>query len=433
MTKNTPLFILWFTLSLGLAGYLAHALWGQEQADALYLPDVGSHGHYQIELACDACHGDGFASEDEVQQGCLNCHKEELKQADDSHPVKKFTDPRNADRLEILDARYCVTCHVEHVPDRTRDMGVTLADDFCVLCHQEVGEERASHEGLSFDGCSAAGCHNYHDNRALYEDFLVKHAADPATKAEAILPLPDYRQVYQQQLGEALKPGQMDADEDGNNPNIIDEWAVSRHAASGINCTDCHQSPWQMKPTIEVCNDCHQDEMKGFTEGRHGMRHAQQLPLMKTADSRQAMKSDALDKMLSCNSCHDVHSVDTSYAAVEACMGCHNDQHSTNYKQSPHYSLWQAELDGRAVAGSGVSCASCHLPRLEKDGVVRVQHNQNHNLRPNEKMIREVCMQCHSLSFSIDSLADQTLIDGNFNGQSNKHVESIGWAVDRVK
>ena len=38
---------------------------------------------------------------------------------------------------------------------------------------------RPSHAGLGFAGCALAGCHNYHDNRALYEDFLVAHAGRP--------------------------------------------------------------------------------------------------------------------------------------------------------------------------------------------------------------------------------------------------------------
>jgi hypothetical protein len=62
---------------------------------------------------------------------------------------------------------------------------------------------------------------------------------------------------------------------------------------------------------------------------------------------------------------------------------------------------------------------------------VTVQHNQNWNLRPNEKMIRPVCMQCHSLSFSIDALADKALIENNFTGQPSVHIESIDWAVKR--
>ena len=431
--KNRSLFMLWLLLSLALASYLAYGLWGQPQVDEIYLPDTGSHGHYQIELACDACHGDGFADEDEMQSVCTDCHGDELKQADDSHPIKKFTDPRNAERAEILDARYCITCHAEHVPDRTRVMGVTLADDFCVLCHQEVGDERASHKDLSFDGCSAAGCHNYHDNRALYEDYLVKHAEGDDTKMPAQLAVRDYQKVYQKPYSAALDASQMDGGKNGTDPKVVNNWAASAHATAGINCSGCHQAPWQEKPLMEICSECHQGEVDGFSEGRHGMRLAQQLSAMATADARQMMKPEVENKTLSCGSCHQVHAAETQYAAVQACQSCHDDQHSNNYQQSPHYTLWQQQLSGEGKANSGVSCASCHLPRVIEGGVVRVEHNQNHNLRPNEKMIRDVCMECHSLRFSIDALADSELIKNNFNGQPSQHVESIDWAVDRVR
>jgi DNA-binding transcriptional LysR family regulator len=67
-------------------------------------------------------------------------------------------------------------------------------------------------------------------------------------------------------------------------------------------------------------------------------------------------------------------------------MGCHNDSHTRNYRDSPHFALWQAEIAGEVPAGRGVSCATCHLPReshkAAKGTRVLVQHNQNLNLRP---------------------------------------------------
>ena len=57
-----------------------------------------------------------------------------------------------------------------------------------------------------------------------------------------------------------------------------------------------------------------------------------------------------------------------------------------------------------------------------------VQHNQNATLVPNEKMIRPACMSCHGLGFSIDSLADERLIQNNFNGKPSIHIKSIDMA-----
>ncbi len=438
--RNLLLFVAWLTVSIGLAGYFAYGLWGEAQISKRYLPDAGSHGHYQIEMACNSCHGEGFASQDEMQQVCMDCHGEELKLADDSHPIKKFKDPRNADRVAILDARYCITCHVEHVPERTRSMGVTIADDFCLLCHEKVGDDRPSHKNLTFDSCSSAGCHNYHDNRALYEDFLVKHANEPALLDVAQLPTRDYKKVYQlngKVMEAPLSASQNDAAPEARKPLLIAAWAGSTHAAAGVNCSDCHQSPWQEMPTIAVCDECHQNEAKGFGEGHHGMRLAQALPAMTPQEARQPMRNTAKQRQLSCDSCHDVHQVDSRHAAVEACLECHDDTHSQRYKQSPHYQRWLQEQSGDGIANSGVSCASCHLPRVEVqrygESFIQVQHNQNNNLRPNEKMIREVCMHCHGLGFSIDALADAELINRNFKGSPSQHIESIDWAVSRVK
>jgi len=134
---------------------------------------------------------------------------------------------------------------------------------------------------------------------------------------------------------------------------------------------------------------------------------------------------------LDCNACHQAHADDVRTAAVDACLGCHADAHSSAYRDSPHAALWERELSGDGAPGSGVSCASCHMPRLnsESHGRILVQHNQNDNLRPNEKMIRTVCLDCHGLEFSIDALADEALIEVNFKGRPKAHIESIDMAI----
>ena len=124
---------------------------------------------------------------------------------------------------------------------------------------------------------------------------------------------------------------------------------------------------------------------------------------------------------------------------MQACAGCHRDEHTRAYEGSPHYALWKKELAGEAPAGSGVSCASCHMPRTELRVAgmdakrTLVQHNQNDNLRPSEKMIRPVCMNCHGLGFSIDALADPALVANNFQGQPSAHNKSLAMVAARLK
>jgi hypothetical protein len=169
------------------------------------------------------------------------------------------------------------------------------------------------------------------------------------------------------------------------------------------------------------------------------MRLAQKLSAMTPARARLPMQADARGTALGCASCHAAHRFDTRKAAVESCLGCHQDRHSLAYEGSPHAALWKKEAAGEAPAGSGVSCASCHLPRVDLRlvdfgmKVTLVQHNQNETLQPNEKMVRPVCLECHGLGFSIDALADRALVEANFNGRPSRHVESLDMAAERQR
>ena len=363
----------WGAVTVAATVYLGTVLMNgtPQPARRLFLPGATTDGHHQIELKCEACHTPfGGVSE----TACLDCHGDALQAVDDSHPRSKFTDPRNAQLVTRLDARSCLTCHREHAPAMTRAMGVTLPDDYCVTCHEAVGSDRPTHAGLGFDTCATAGCHNYHDHSALYEDFLVKHAGDPALLPQPALP-----------------------------PRV----GHVTHEQGGVTCAGCHGADargtagWVERPTTSICSDCHAAERAGFGAGKHGMRAAAGLPAMGSADARSPMRADAAGRELSCVSCHPAHDFDTRRAAVDACLGCHNDRHSLAYRESPHARLWTLEAGGSAAAGTGVSCATCHLPRVtvRQDGadVIRVEHNQNHNLQPNERMARTTCLHCHGL------------------------------------
>ena len=56
---------------------------------------------------------------------------------------------------------------------------------------------------------------------------------------------------------------------------------------------------------------------------------------------------------------------------------------------------------------------------------MKVEHNQNGNLRPNDRMWREVCIHCHSASFSLRALADSDLVMGNFHGRPSPAMTSM--------
>ena len=154
-------------------------------ASRILLPGETTHGHYQIELACDACHTEFMGVK---QDACTACHGDDLKRDKDTHPASKFNDPTNADRLQLIDAQQCITCHREHVPDRTLEMGLSLPNDYCFHCHEDVGEQRPSHIGMKHDSCQNAGCHNYHDNTALFESFLNGNVDQDDVLSDAVVP-----------------------------------------------------------------------------------------------------------------------------------------------------------------------------------------------------------------------------------------------------
>ncbi len=411
---------------------------------AEFLPGKTSSAHHQLESACEACH---TPLEGVKQETCLECHEQELKAVSDSHAVKIFNDPRAVVFLEHIDAKKCLTCHAEHIAEQTQGRVASAPADFCFPCHEDVAEQRPSHQNLSADGCAASGCHNYHDNEALYEDFIAKHLDEPDLLTQARMPVSNIATLYKQ-LKPTIRPLNA-ADQNGGNHNaeqaIVDDWAASAHARSGINCLDCHQVStteqaelqWTDYPNIKICEECHQMETQGFFSGKHGTRLKNGLPAMTPELARLPMKPDASEKKLNCNSCHQPHRRDVKKAAVEACLECHIDQHSKAYLQTSHYRLWQAELSGEAEAGSGVSCATCHLPRLvheNPDGSrVEVMHNQNHNLHPNSKMIRSVCMHCHGYEFSVNALADKVLLLNNYASAPKVKVESMDMVKKRLQ
>lgn len=426
-----------------------HLPWATPLRVAL-LPGATTYGHYQIELACSACHRDPFGGGALLQEACTGCHAKALDEADDKHPARKFEDPRNAFRLEKIDAVQCVSCHTEHRPAATRPMGVTQPRDYCVHCHAGRDEMPPSHEGFPFDGCTA--CHNYHDNRALYEDYLLRHAKEPPVLPKAELPTRALLEALQGSAAypqdrypfETVPPSKADAPaawRTGATARAHADALDTSHARAGVNCSGCHQpgggdAAWQLKPALpQACEGCHAIEVQAFGRGHHGMRAAAGLPEMRVADARLPMRADAALRTLSCVSCHGAHRFDTEIlqTGVKACLACHDDTHSRAYEGSPHHRLAEREARGELPAGSGVTCATCHLPRERVDtdegSRIAVQHDNSATMRPFSKMVRPVCQQCHGLGFALDALSDPTLVAHNFTGQPQAVHKSIEMAL----
>jgi len=446
--------IIWLILSVGLISWFAYSLLESDDK-TIFMPGQLTDGHHQIGVACSSCHSDSFSDKEAIQEACTSCHGDDRQKPFDSHPRGKFTGPRNADTLENINAQLCVTCHTEHQPEMTGPNGLTQPSDFCIHCHEDIGEERPSHKEMEFNTCNSSGCHNFHNNRSIYTDFLIKHRNEPDVLEKRTLPEREFGSI----LGELADyphdrfPVKQLAATDADAPqasqligNDFKDWLETAHARSGVNCSACHTSDkgdgnkpvWVNKPAADTCNQCHNVEAERFKRGKHGMRLAVDLPPMTPGEARLPMKKDSFNHELGCTSCHASHRFDVQEAAVNRCLECHDDKHSLAYKDSPHYDAWQRELDGEASPGGGVSCASCHMPRVNFDvndwvSRIMVDHNQNATLSPNEKMIRPACLNCHGLGFSLDALADPTLIENNFNGKPSVKVDSMRLADEEQK
>ncbi len=202
-------------------------------------------------------------------------------------------------------------------------------------------------------------------------------------------------------------------------------WRSSAHALADINCSSCHldgkTKELIFKPNQESCRSCHEVAVDTFLLGKHGIRIREGLSPLQPKMARLPMKKSVLDKEMTCNTCHDVHGVNTFQAAVDSCLACHNDSHSLNYSKSKHAQLLAAE--GPSV--KSVTCAACHLPRMEFDGAIHVNHNNTYNLLPQDRMVKDVCMNCHGMEYSYRSIFDSELVRANFDRAPTKELQTL--------
>ena len=210
--------------------------------------------------------------------------------------------------------------------------------------------------------------------------------------------------------------------------NINQQWATSAHALNNINCQSCHQNEetkaFVANPTYESCQSCHEAPVETFLLGKHGIRLLEDESPLQPKMARLPMKHDALSQQMTCNTCHDAHTVNTLQASVDACLTCHNDNHSLNYKNSKHAQAVFATISENPELprpnDEMVTCATCHLPRTAQkkgDGtlLVNVNHNNTYNLKPQDRMVGDVCMNCHGMEYGYNSIFDDELVEANFD------------------
>lgn len=390
-----------------LGGAATWAFWGGGRP--VLQPGRTSDDHHVISEACGSCHTP-FAGV--TNTTCEACHRRELEH--DTHPVATFDDPRWASSREAERALLCTGCHREH---HGQSRVVQLDAEFCFACHDDVVRKRASHATFAPATCGEAGCHNYHDNSVLNEAFLRREMAAPVLASGAGLwaePRVLARRPPRPTPAAALVvPAGLAADRE-----VVARWRASAHAGANVGCMDCHQPKGRAlirRPGRGICAGCHAFAAATFVAGKHGVRGRLGLPPLEPRQARLPMRPrhPRQPAALGCGSCHEPHRVDTARAATAACLECHADRHSLAFAESPH-----ARHGGDALAGI-VTCATCHLPRTTSSDrrKVVVEHGNTFTLRPRDRMLGSVCLDCHGLVFAMSSLYDDELVETNFRGR----------------
>ena len=210
---------------------------------------------------------------------------------------------------------------------------------------------------------------------------------------------------------------------------IKQQWRGSAHALAEVNCSSCHQDEATKKlvaqPTQESCRSCHENSVETFLLGKHGIRTLESLSPLTPAMAHLPMKESAKDLRMDCNSCHDVHTVNTAVAATDSCLTCHNDNHSLNYKNSPHAGIVSNLSELPRPNQQAVTCATCHLPRTKVGETVLVNHNNTYTLLPRDRMVKEVCLNCHGVEHAYNSIFDDAIVEANFDRFPTKQLETF--------
>ena len=218
---------------------------------------------------------------------------------------------------------------------------------------------------------------------------------------------------------------------------IEQQWQSSAHALAEVNCSSCHHNEETKKfvaqPTQESCQSCHESSVNTFLLGKHGIRTLEGLSPLTPAMAHLPMKDASLDRQMNCNTCHNVHTVNTYEASVDSCLTCHNDNHSLNYKNSPHAKVFRNIGVLPRPNSDSVTCATCHLPREVSGDSILVNHNNTYTLKPRDRMVKEVCMNCHGVEHAYNSIFDDELVEANFARPPNQKLPTFQLVRDLEK
>ncbi|MEK7710371.1 MAG: multiheme c-type cytochrome [Planctomycetota bacterium] len=182
-------------------------------------------------------------------------------------------------------------------------------------------------------------------------------------------------------------------------PGIVNDWQLSKHAENAVTCDACHGDGHKSAtdfdkakiPTPETCGQCHAEQVKQFSSGKHAFAwaamkamptaHAQPVAMMegmkgcggchkiglKTEDEIKQLKKDGAGfGVASCDACHTRHLFSVTEARQpQACQTCHMGF------DHPQWEMYSASKHGvRALlkqngvlppTASAPTCQTCHM------------------------------------------------------------------------
>ncbi len=182
-------------------------------------------------------------------------------------------------------------------------------------------------------------------------------------------------------------------------PRIVDDWKLSRHSRSGVDCSACHGDQHMsaatadkaLIPTPETCAACHEQQVEQYKNSKHAVAwvamnampyaHAQPMALVSGMKGcggchKIGLKSEAERKErkangrgfgdASCDACHTRHTFSALEAKQpQACQTCHmgfDHPQWEMYSSSKHgvrYLLAQNRLMPDSAAAP--TCQTCHM------------------------------------------------------------------------
>ncbi len=419
------IWLFWILVNVALLAFAYPPLSGHSDKNELYVPAKVAHSHHQIAGDCVSCHTP-FANR--TDNKCITCHENIYTEDSVSHKPVSFERNMHQDLLKKVDVTQCESCHRVHHNENDNLTTLVDASQYCLTCHNEIVTNKEHHHaGMKKEACSE--CHNYHDNTIAIASFVHQNRRGNKIKSDVNVLERNFLKQYKQVSIYAVRELGIEKNDAPRSlkfdDSILVDWQMSKHASAGVNCSFCHLNnktdQWLEKPDYNVCDNCHPRETDEYLLSTHGIRIKQNLPSFQVKDARLAMQKDASKKKLTCNSCHSDHRFNTELTVLETCLDCHNDEHSLAYKNSLHFKTLNDSREDHKKALSGVSCATCHFPResieVGKQLYTHVQHNVNRDSNKIKKFARTVCLQCHSLKFSLNSLNDKAVLKSNFSEQ----------------